>query len=246
MRLRGVENTVAESDLVALDVSWLTEYQPNGSNICFIHNWGIGTTLRFLREDRVAEPAGKRLCPAETTGAVCAGRQPDVPHGGRPPRETGTEAVRATKPSSQRAAEQAADVARPSSPKEEREGGDFPEHVVRAAWHRQGGRCASCGRWLIWSHRDRDSGIGAWRSRYRIPKDQGGIPTLTNCVILCPGITNRRATSEPGGEPKNSCLKVGSSMFLYLHDGPKALTGNANGSHAKRSLLRAVLGFPQR
>jgi hypothetical protein len=246
MRLREVQNTVAESDLVALDVSWLTEYQPNGSNICFIHNWGIGATLRFLREDGAAEPAGKRLCPADTTGAVCASRQPEVPHGSRPQRETGTEAVRATEFSSQVAAEQASNVARRSDPREERKGGDFPEQVVRAAWNRQGGRCAGCGRWLIWSHRGRDGGIGAWRSQYRIPKDQGGTPTLANCVILCPGVANRRAASDPGGEPKDSCVQLGSSMLLYLHDGPKASTRPATGSHAKRSLLRAFLGIPQR
>jgi putative FmdB family regulatory protein len=35
----------------AVEMSWLLESQPNGSNIWFIPDWGIASILRYLRED---------------------------------------------------------------------------------------------------------------------------------------------------------------------------------------------------
>jgi len=35
----------------AVEMSWLLESQPNGSNIWFIQDWGIASVLRYLRED---------------------------------------------------------------------------------------------------------------------------------------------------------------------------------------------------
>jgi len=46
-----------QQESLALEMSWLLESQPNGTNIWFIHNWGIASILRYLREDLEAEPA---------------------------------------------------------------------------------------------------------------------------------------------------------------------------------------------
>ena len=46
-----------QQESLAVEMSWLVESQPNGSNVWFIHNWGIASILRYLREDLEAEPA---------------------------------------------------------------------------------------------------------------------------------------------------------------------------------------------
>ena len=46
-----------QQESLAVEMSWLIESQPNGSNIWFIHNWGIASMLRYLRDDWDAEPA---------------------------------------------------------------------------------------------------------------------------------------------------------------------------------------------
>jgi putative FmdB family regulatory protein len=60
----AIKNDVETGSLVegqqaslAVEMSWLLESQPNGSNIWFLHNWGIASILRYLREDLDAEPA---------------------------------------------------------------------------------------------------------------------------------------------------------------------------------------------
>ena len=318
MRAREAEEFMANSgvdgepDPVAVDISLLTDYQPNGSNICFIHNWGIGSILRYLREDLVAEPSERRLYPVETKGAEfaeadryhhrvldqqtlvstetevaarpaeaadghlpaseqrvvfsvrpwaeeiamepaeadknhadLASQQTDMPGVERRPAETTTDLVQATESRCQPAEEQAADIARRSRLTEGRKDGGFPEQVVRAAWRRQGGRCASCGRWLIWSHRGRDSGIGAWQSHHRIPEDQGGISACANCMIFCSGAANCHFNTGHGGIGWTHYAPLDDSVLLFLFDMSPTVTDHGPQTRPKRSLLRAVLGIPQ-
>jgi 5-methylcytosine-specific restriction endonuclease McrA len=318
MRAREAEEFMANSgvdgepDPVAVDISLLTDYQPNGSNICFIHNWGIGSILRYLREELVAEPSETRLYPVETKGAETAeadgyhrrvldqqtvvsiqtevaarpaeaadghppaseqrvvvsvrpwaeeiamepakadknhadlaSQQTDMPGVERRPAETTTDLVQATESRCQPAEEQAADIARRSRLTAGRKDGGFPEQVVRAAWRRQGGRCARCGRWLIWSHRGRDSGIGAWQSHHRIPEDQGGRTTLANCVLFCSGIGNCHFNIGHGGVAWSHYADLDGAALPFLVDVLTTVTEPAAPTRPKRSLLRAVLGIPQ-
>jgi 5-methylcytosine-specific restriction endonuclease McrA len=318
MRAREAEEFMADSgvdgepDPVAVDVSLLTEYQPNGSNICFIHNWGIGSILRYLREDLVTEPAGRQPHPVETIGtelaeavgyhhrvldqqtvvpiepevaarpaeaadrhlpaseqrvvisvrpwveeiamepakadknhADLASQQTDMAGVERRPGGTTTDLVQATEPRSQPAEEQVADIARRSRLTEGRKDGGFPEQVVRAAWRRQGGRCARCGRWLIWSHRGRDSGIGAWQSHHRIPGDQGVISALANCMIFCSGAANCHFNIGHGGIGWTHYAPLDDSVLLFLFDISTTVTDHGARTRPKRSLLRAVLGISQ-
>lgn len=53
-----IEPMVEEQETpVGIEMSWLVESQPNGSNLWFIHNWGIASILRYLREDVDTKPA---------------------------------------------------------------------------------------------------------------------------------------------------------------------------------------------
>jgi putative FmdB family regulatory protein len=54
----GVAPAVEDQEaLSAVDMSWLLEWQPNGSNFWFIQDWGIASVLRYLREYLDIDPA---------------------------------------------------------------------------------------------------------------------------------------------------------------------------------------------
>jgi 5-methylcytosine-specific restriction endonuclease McrA len=163
----------------------------------------------------------------------------------RSPDEAITDLVQAAALRSQPAEEQSADLARRSRLTEGRTDGEFPEQVVRAAWRRQGGRCARCGRWLIWPYRDRDSGTGAWQSHRRIPEDQGGRTTLANCVLFCSGIGNCHFNIGHGGVAWSHYADLDGAALPFLVDVLTTVTEPAAPTRPKRSLLRAVLGIPQ-
>jgi len=57
-----------QQESLAVEMSWLVESQPNGSNIWFIHNWGIASILRYLRGDLDAEPTEKMRYLEEVMG----------------------------------------------------------------------------------------------------------------------------------------------------------------------------------
>jgi hypothetical protein len=46
-----------QAALSAVDMSWLLEWQPNGSNFWFIQDWGVASVLRYLREYLDIAPA---------------------------------------------------------------------------------------------------------------------------------------------------------------------------------------------
>jgi putative FmdB family regulatory protein len=61
-----------QQESLAVEMSWLVESQPNGSNIWFIHNWGIASILRYLREDLDTEPAERMRHLEEVMGMSAA------------------------------------------------------------------------------------------------------------------------------------------------------------------------------
>jgi len=120
---------------------------------------------------------------------------------------------------------------------------DFADEVVKAAWDRQGGRCAKCGRWLIWTYRGRNGGIGAWQPHHMTPSDQGGSDTLTNCVIFCSGIANCHYSVGHGGVSWSYCAPLEDSVLLFFHTVGQA--AKMIPKPTKRSLIQEVFGVRQ-
>jgi NACalpha-BTF3-like transcription factor len=297
---------------IPIEMSWLAEYQPSGSNLWFIHDWGIASVLGYLRDRVETEPAEKRLYLEETMGtklaeadgyhhrvldqqsvvtiepvvaaspaeaadsylvaserrsaisvrpwpeeiavepaetdkddADLASQQADVPGVKPRPDEATVDHTLASEPHSQPAEEQAADPSRRPSLTKGRMETDFPDQIIKAAWRRQGGRCARCGRWLIWPYRDRDSGTGAWQSHRRIPEDQGGGATLGNCVLLCSGVGNCHFNVGHGGIAWSHYAQLDDSVLLFLVDVSITAADPTAPTRPKRSLLKAVLGISQ-
>ena len=123
---------------------------------------------------------------------------------------------------------------------------EFADGVVKAAWDRQGGRCAKCGRWLIWAQRGRESMTGAWHPHYKDPEDQEKRNALADCIIFCSGTADCHFNEGHGGMNWSHCASLDDSMLLFLHAGeegaekaPKAPTGE------KGSLIGAFFGLSQ-
>jgi 5-methylcytosine-specific restriction endonuclease McrA len=148
-------------------------------------------------------------------------------------------------PHSRSAGERTADLARRSRPSKESVAADFPDHVIEAAWRRQGGRCAGCGRWLIWQHRSRDSGTGAWESHHRVPVDQGGSHLLSNCVLFCSGVADCHFNRGHGEIGWTHYATLDESALVFLFAGSATVTSPTTPVRPKRSLLREVFGIPQ-
>lgn len=60
----------------------------------------------------------------------------------------------------------------------------FSKETTTAAWNRQDGKCAYCGKTLDPINREQTE-FGAWNTHHRKPEREGGTNTLRNCVILC-------------------------------------------------------------
>ena len=61
----------------------------------------------------------------------------------------------------------------------------FDYNVKNAAYVRQHGRCAKCGKYLNMIFEDRREYEGAWTAHALVPLDEGGRNKAHNCVILC-------------------------------------------------------------
>lgn len=61
----------------------------------------------------------------------------------------------------------------------------FSADVIRGAWDRQEGRCASCGKKLVWANRSKKRSQGAWQAHHIRPVSYGGTDGKRNCAILC-------------------------------------------------------------
>jgi 5-methylcytosine-specific restriction endonuclease McrA len=61
----------------------------------------------------------------------------------------------------------------------------FDYNVTKAAYIRQRGRCAKCGKYLNMIYEDGRGHEGAWTAHALMPLDEGGSNKAHNCVILC-------------------------------------------------------------
>lgn len=123
---------------------------------------------------------------------------------------------------------------------------DFAGEVVKAAWDRQGGRCAKCGRWLIWKYRGGNGGTGAWQPHHMTPGDQAGSNALTNCVIFCSGIANCHYNIGHGGIGWSHYAPLDDSVLLFFHTGgQEAKMIPEPTKKGKGGLLREVFGVRQ-
>jgi hypothetical protein len=120
---------------------------------------------------------------------------------------------------------------------------DFADEVVRTAWDRQGGRCAKCGRWLIWTYRARNGGTGAWQPHHMTSSDQGGSSALPNCVIFCSGIANCHFNVGHGGVRWSHYAPLDDSVLLFFYTGEQA--AKMIPEPTKRSLIQEVFGVRQ-
>ncbi len=76
--------------------------------------------------------------------------------------------------------------------------GKFSKKIIRAAWKRQGGRCAICGDKLVEVYKD-EGEAGAWHAH---PRFLGlGYGSEDNCVLLCTNL------------PKSCHWNVGHASF---------------------------------
>jgi hypothetical protein len=240
---------------VPIEVSGLTEYQPNGSNLWFIHNWGIASMLRYLRDDLNSEPAERLRYLEEvmcTSPAETVVDYPDISDqrivvpAVRPwPEEAPAQPARNPQSDTRASDQQAAVSVGHPSPTGPEMVTDFPDRVVKAAWRRQRGRCARCGRWLIWAHRDRDDIGGAWQPHHMDLVDGQGGDALANCVILCAGNANCHFYTGHGGIGWSQYAALDDSELLFLIDRQAALAHSHGSTSPRRSLLREVLGIRQ-
>ncbi len=120
---------------------------------------------------------------------------------------------------------------------------EFTDEVVKAAWDRQGGRCAKCGRWLVWAQRGRDSVTGAWESHNMNRPGHEGSGELADCVILCAGIADCHFNEGHGGIDWTHCTCLDNSALLFFCAGEEmAKMAPESPKNSKRSLIGEVFG----
>lgn len=123
---------------------------------------------------------------------------------------------------------------------------EFTNAVVRAAWDRQGGRCAKCGRWLVWAQRGRDSATGAWEPHNMNRAGHEGSSGLADCVVLCAGIADCHFNEGHGGIDwsHHACLNDSTLLFLCAGEEMAKMVPESPTSR-KGSLIGAVFGVSQ-
>ena len=92
----------------------------------------------------------------------------------------------------------------------------FDYNTKRQAYVRQGGRCAGCGKSLVWDHGHRGDGWrGAWEAHHRKP---GGSDLLRNCVLLCSNAPNCHFSVGHEGNWANRVMLYDEDL-PHLYDG---------------------------
>jgi len=96
----------------------------------------------------------------------------------------------------------------------------FSKDVVAAAWNRQDGKCAYCGKTLVFKNRDKEE-FGSWQTHHRKPKHIDGTDTLQNCVIFCSNLPNCHFNVGHGGISWEHYEPLSDSQLPYLYCGKK-------------------------
>jgi hypothetical protein len=78
----------------------------------------------------------------------------------------------------------------------------FDYSAKNAAFVRQHGRCAKCGKYLNMICEDRRGHEGAWTAHDLVPLDEGGSNKAHNCVILCITDPDCHLSFAHGGHPR--------------------------------------------
>lgn len=78
----------------------------------------------------------------------------------------------------------------------------FDYNTKNAAYVRQHGRCAKCGKYLNMIFEDKRGYEGAWTAHDLVPLGEGGSNKAYNCVILCITKPDCHLSFAHGGDPK--------------------------------------------
>ncbi|MDM7999056.1 MAG: HNH endonuclease signature motif containing protein [Dehalococcoidia bacterium] len=100
----------------------------------------------------------------------------------------------------------------------------FEYNVKNAAFVRQHGRCAKCGKYLNAVYEDRRGYEGAWTAHDLVPLDEGGSNKAHNCVILCITDPDCHLNFAHGGQPRRR-------VFLTQFSFPHWIFRNGNGGN---------------
>lgn len=84
----------------------------------------------------------------------------------------------------------------------------FRRYVEDEAWARQRGRCAACGKPLVYYNRGW-GGRGAYQPHHLRPRVYGGDDSVDNCVLLCIGVEDCHLHVGHGGNFRN---------YIVLHE----------------------------
>jgi hypothetical protein len=95
----------------------------------------------------------------------------------------------------------------------------FDYNAKNAAYVRQHGRCAKCGKYLNMVFEDRRGHEGAWTAHDLMSLDEGGSIKAHNCVILCITKPDCHTTFAHRGDPRER-------VFLTQFDFPGFVSRN--------------------
>ncbi len=107
----------------------------------------------------------------------------------------------------------------------------FDYSAKNAAYVRQHGRCAKCGKYLNTVFEDRRGFEGAWTAHDLMPLDEGGSNKAHNCVILCITEPDCHRNFAHGGDPSKRVFltQFAFSGFVFRNGGkqecPEAIAG---------------------
>ncbi|MFW5782078.1 MAG: hypothetical protein ACOCWO_02170 [Candidatus Muiribacteriaceae bacterium] len=62
---------------------------------------------------------------------------------------------------------------------------NFSDSTIEAAWKKNRGKCSSCGKSLVYLHREKLGERGSWFIYNRSGYGNLGPDTVNNCEILC-------------------------------------------------------------
>jgi hypothetical protein len=123
---------------------------------------------------------------------------------------------------------------------------EFADGVVRAAWKRQGGRCAKCGRWLVWARRGREYVTGAWQPHHKNPEDSESLDSMANCIIFCSGMADCHFKEGHAGIDWTHHAPLRDAALLFLHSGDEEAERTPKPpATEKGSLVGAFFGVRQ-